>query len=148
MNSRVLTLCVLVFLPHWAGAADAPIEIPDLVVVANPSAGVDRLNRNEVINIFFGRNRQLPSGIPVIPLDLPASSPEKAAFYAMLVGKDLAEINAYWARLVFSGRTQPPRQTQNMSELMSLVRDNRGAVGYTDRPRTDPRVKILFELGK
>ncbi|MDP2752382.1 MAG: hypothetical protein Q8O31_07255, partial [Rhodocyclaceae bacterium] len=102
----------------------------------------------EVVNLFFGRHRQLPSGIPAIPLDQPSTSQERATFYAMLVGKNISEINAYWARLVFSGRMQPPRQTINSAELLSLVRDNRGAVGYIDRPKTDSRVKVVFELGK
>lgn len=145
---RLFTACLFLLLSPWAAAAEPSIEAPDLVVVANPSSGVDKLNRGEVVNIFLGRQRQLPSGVPVIPLDLPASSPEKASFYAMLVGKDLAEINAYWARLIFSGRTQPPRQTQSMDEMMSMVRDNRGALGYVGRPKADPRVKVVFDLNK
>ncbi|MDP2809599.1 MAG: hypothetical protein Q8O34_05575 [Rhodocyclaceae bacterium] len=136
---RLLVACIAAALP-LAAAAD------DLVVVANPSSGVEKLTRDEVINIFLGRHRQLPSGIAAMPLDLPASSPDKALFYRKLVGKDLAEINAYWARLVFSGRTRPPRQTQNAEEMMSLVNDNRGAVGYVGRPDAGPRAKIVFEL--
>jgi len=129
-------------------AADEPFSVPDLVVITHPAAGVEKLDRNEVVNLFFGRHRQLPSGIPAIPLDQPSTSQERTAFYAMLVGKNLSEINAYWARLVFSGRMQPPRQTISSSELLSLVRDNRGAVGYVDRQKSDSRVKVVYELGK
>lgn len=138
---RALLACIAAALPLVA-AAD------DLVVVANPSSGVEKLTRDEVINIFLGRNRQLPSGIAAMPLDLSASSPEKAQFYRKLVGKELAEINAYWARLVFSGRTQPPHQMQNAEEMMSQVNANRGAVGYVEKPDAGTRAKIVFELGR
>lgn len=138
---RLLIACVVAAALPFAATAEE-----ELVVIANPSSGVDKLTRDEVIDIFLGRRRQLPSGIAAMPLDLPASSPEKAQFYRRLVGKELSEINAYWVRLVFSGRTQPPRQAQNTEEMMSLVNDNRGALGYVGKSDVGPRVKIVFEL--
>lgn len=118
----------------------------DLVVVVNPKSGVERLDRDDVINIFLGRYRQLPSGTTAEPLDLPAAAPEKAAFYERLVGKNLAEINAYWARLVFSGRTAPPQQVHSVEQLLDAVASRPGAIGYVERARTDARVRIVFEL--
>lgn len=118
----------------------------DLVVIAHPRAGVDPLTREQVINIFLGRFRQFPSGIAAEPIDLPPETAEKAAFYQRLVGKDLAEINAYWARLVFSGRTLPPRQAIGVAQMIDLVAGTPGAIGYVDRARADTRVKIVFEL--
>lgn len=140
---RLLIACVVAVALPLATMAEE-----ELVVIANPSSGVDKLTRDEVIDIFFGRRRQLPSGIAAMPLDLPASSPEKARFYRRLVGKELSEINAYWARLVFSGRTQPPSQAQNTEEMMSLVNNNPGALGYVGKSDVGPRAKIVFELGR
>lgn len=118
----------------------------DLVVITNAKSGVDRLSRTEVINIFLGRYRQLPSGLAAEPLDLPAASAEKAWFYQRLVGKDLAEINAYWARLIFSGRTAPPSPTTGSEQMLELVSRKPTAIGYIERSKLDPRVQIVFEL--
>ncbi len=118
----------------------------DLVVVVNPKSGVEKLSRDEVINIFLGRYRQLPGGIAAEPLDLPAGGADRALFYELLVGKDQAEINAYWARLVFSGRTPPPRQTAGSGQVIELVGRHLGAVGYVERDAVDHRVRIVFEL--
>lgn len=123
-----------------------PDAAADVVVIANPRAGVDRLSRDEVVNIFLGRFRQLPSGLSALPADLPSNQPEKAVFYRQLVNKELAEINAYWARLVFSGRTVPPRQAVGNDDLVSWVAGNQGAIGYVDRARADGRVKIVYEF--
>ena len=119
----------------------------DLVVVTHNASAVGKLSRNEVINIFFGRNRQLPSGLPAIPFDQPPDSQEKKVFYMKLVSKEPSEINAYWARLIFSGRTQPPRQAESATEMAALISSHRGAIGYIERSKLDPRLKVVYELG-
>ena len=118
----------------------------ELVVITNPKSGIDRLSRDEVANIFLGRFRQLPSGLSAFPADLPATQPERAAFYRLLVNKELAEINSYWARLVFSGRTVPPRQSDGNDDLLKWLAATPGGIGYMERAKVDGRVRIVFEL--
>lgn len=118
----------------------------DLVVVVNAKSKVDKLTPDEVINIFMGRYRQLPSGIAALPIDQPETLPDKARFYRLLVNKDLAEINAYWARLIFSGKTSPPHQARSAEEVIDWLAKQKGAVGYIERGQADPRVRIVLEL--
>lgn len=141
MAMRRLCLLLSILLSHLGAAAAS-----DVVVIANPKVGAERLTRDDVVNIFLGRLRQFPSGQAALPADLPPAAPEKAQFYRQLVNKELAEINAYWARLVFSGRTQPPRQAHSAEELLSFVATTPGAVGYVERSLADGRVRIVFEL--
>lgn len=117
-----------------------------IVVVANPAAGVETLSRNDVINIFLGSFRQLPSGIAALPIDLPPGHPARAEFYRLLVGKNPAEINAYWARLIFSGRTRPPIQAQRLEDAVSMVQGSVGAITYLERSQVSGKLKIVFEL--
>lgn len=118
----------------------------DVVVVANPTSGIERLSRDDVINIFLGRSRQLVSGISAQPIDLPQSQREKSVFYRLLVNKDLPEINAYWARLKFSGRTVPPREARSVDEAIAFIGSTAGAIGYLDRTKVDGRVRVVLEL--
>lgn len=145
MNSRTLRH-LLVLLLTGLGLLAALPAAAELVVVVNPKSGVERLNRDEVINIFLGRYRQLPSGITAQPVDLPATQPEKALMYHLLVGKDLDQIASYWSRLVFSGRTSPPVQASSTEEVLRYVAANRGAVGYVERTRVDGRVRVVLEI--
>jgi ABC-type phosphate transport system substrate-binding protein len=138
--ARALPLAMLLVLPTAAEC------LADVVVVVNASSGVERLSREEVINIFLGRFRQLPSGLPALPVDLPASQAEKATFYRLLVKRELAEINSYWARLVFSGRTTPPKQAKSEDEMIEFVGSTQGAVGYLERGKLDGRFKVVLEL--
>ncbi len=134
-----LVLCLYVI-----GTTSALAE--DIVVVVNQKNGVNKLSRDEVIDIYMGRNRLLSSGVTALPLDLPSTSAERESFYLRLTGKSLSEINAYWARLHFTGRASPPTLMRSQEAVMQMVTDNRSAVGYLDRSKTNSQVKTVFEL--
>lgn len=118
----------------------------DLVVVANPKSGIERLKRQEVIYLFMGRWRQLPSGTEAHPIDLGNDSTERAEFYRQLVNKEPSEIKAYWSRLVFSGGSRPPYTAESREEQIRLISSTPGAIGYIDRSHIDSRLRIVFEL--
>lgn len=118
----------------------------DLVVIANPTSGVDRMSRDEVTAIFMGRTRKLPSGITALPIDQTTDG-DKPRFYKELINKDIPEVNSYWARLIFSGQGSPPRQADNVAEVIEIVSGNKGAIGYVPRALADKRVKVVIDLG-
>ncbi len=116
------------------------------VVVVNARSGVERLSQDEVINIFLGRYRKLPTGVAAMPVDQPEGSALRAEFYRRLVNKELNEINAYWSRLVFSGKTSPPKQTASTSEVVSILNGTAGGIAYIERSQVDSRFRIVLEL--
>ncbi|MDO8960349.1 MAG: hypothetical protein Q7U85_11510 [Rhodocyclaceae bacterium] len=126
----------------------ASLAAAELVVVANPRSGIERLTQEDVTNIYLGRYRHLASGLTAEPVDLAGDAALKVRFYRALVGKNLAEINAYWARLVFSGRTRPPHVAENVEAALHYVAAHPGALAYVDRAQADKRVRIVFELGE
>jgi len=115
----------------------------DLVLIVHPASGVERLNRDQAINIFMGRYRKLPSGILAFPIDIGSQSEERKRFYSLLVRKDLAEVDAYWARLVFSGQTSPPLRVPDGPTAVQLVASNRSAIAYVDRADVNGTVRIV-----
>lgn len=115
-----------------------------LVVIVNANSKVEQLSRNEIVNIFMGRYRRLPDGSELRPLDIRGDAPERRDFYHKLVGKSLAEINAYWARLIFSGRTQPPMALDNQLEVLDKVAREDHAIGYIERANLNNQVKVVY----
>lgn len=120
--------------------------VSDVVVVVDAKSGIERLSREDVINIFLGRHRTLPNGSVAVPVDQPLVGGARSEFYRKLVDKDLSEINAYWARLVFSGKTSPPLQASSASEVLAQVVKSPGGIGYMDRSQVDARVKVVLEF--
>lgn len=126
--------------------AAVPSARAELVVVVNARSGVAVLSRNEVINIFFGRYRQYFNGLEAQPVDLADANPERARFYQKLVGKDLAEINAYWSRQLFSGRMQAPPKVASTEEVLRWINAHPGGIGYVELSKADARVRVVYEL--
>jgi ABC-type phosphate transport system substrate-binding protein len=118
----------------------------NLVVVVNPASGIENLTRSQAIDIFLGRYRKLPSGAVALPIDLRVDTPERKQFYLLLVGKDLAQMSSYWARLVFSGQATPPFPVPDARTALDLVATNPNAIAYLDRATVDSRVKVVLEL--
>lgn len=134
----LLLLLPLLWLPH-AALAD------DLVVIVNASSHVRLLTRDQVIDIFMGRLRELPSGATALPID--ADDPaERQLFYEQLVHKNLAEIGSYWARLVFSGQATPPFRAPDSRAALTLVATNPDAIAYCYRSAVTGRVKVVLDL--
>lgn len=118
----------------------------ELVVIVNAGSRVESLSREEVINIFMGRYRKLPDGALAQPLDVDGETPERREFYKKLFDKSLADINAYWARLIFSGRTAPPRALKNQAEVLDRVASDPAAIGYIERVNLNNRVRVVYVL--
>jgi ABC-type phosphate transport system substrate-binding protein len=120
--------------------------IAEPVVVVNARSSVTQLSQDEVINIFLGRYRRFPGGGAATPIDQPEGNPLRAEFYRKLVNKDLDQINAYWSRLIFSGKTPPPRSAENAAEVLRLLSANPGGIAYIERNQLDSRFRIVMEL--
>jgi len=118
----------------------------DIVVIVNPASGVHEMTRAQVADIFMARDRHLPTGVTALPLDMGIQSIERREFYSKLLRKSVPEINAYWARLLFSGRATPPQQIPDSSAALTAVAENKGAIAYLDKKDVDSRVKVVLEL--
>lgn len=117
-----------------------------LVVIVNPSMGVQHLSRREALDIFLGRYRTFPSGASALPIDLDINSQERRQFYLLLAHKDSSDMGSYWARLTFSGKISPPFAVTDAHMAIDIVATNPNAIAYVDRSAVDDRVRIALEL--
>lgn len=143
---RRLRFLLLLLLAGLAGGLPA-VARAELVVVVNVRSGVAAMTRNEVVNIFFGRSRQFFNGLEAQPVDLLDSHPDRARFYLALVAKETSQVDAYWSRQVFSGKTRPPPRVASSEEVVKWVVANPGGIGFVDASRVDARVRAVYELG-
>ncbi len=131
-----LLLCCVVWLPARA----------EMVVIVGAGSGIEHLSRQEVINIYMGRYRKLQNDEVAVPLDIAGESAERRYFYRLLLDKTLAEINAYWARLIFSGKTTAPEEVGSQREVLERVARDPAAIGYVEKQNLNARVKAVYEF--
>ncbi len=138
---KALLLTLFLVLSGIGGTACA-----EPVVVVSAASALHQLSQEEVVNIFLGRYRRLPTGGTALPIDQPEASVVRAEFYRRLVNKDVNEINAYWSRLIFSGRTSPPLQANSAAEVIVLLLGQPASVAYMERSQVDKRLRIVMEF--
>jgi ABC-type phosphate transport system substrate-binding protein len=139
-----LFLRALLLLALWSIAQAEGTQT--LVVIVNPSIGVQHLSRREALDIFLGRYRTFPSGASALPIDLGIDSNERKQFYLLLAHKDPADMSSYWARLTFSGKISPPFAVADGHMAVDIVANNPNAIAYVDRASVDNRVRIALEI--
>lgn len=131
MTHRLIALTLLL------ASAGAHAE---LVVVANPSAGVSSLTQAQLSRLFLGQAKSYPNGNSAQPLD--ASGNERNTFYADVLKRSPDQMSKYWARMIFAGQATPPRQV-SPQEMKSLIAQTPGAIGYLDSSQVDGSVKVI-----
>jgi ABC-type phosphate transport system substrate-binding protein len=115
-----------------------------VAVVVNLNSPITALTADQVSGIFLGRSNTLPSGGTAQPVDLPSSAPTRQVFYTKVTGKSLAQVKADWSRLVFSGKTTPPKEVATSDDVKKFVASNPGGIGYIEQSAVDSSVKVVF----
>ncbi|ARN76217.1 hypothetical protein [Oceanicoccus sagamiensis] len=118
----------------------------EVSVVVHPNIDMSNISPAQASNIFLGKTKTLPNGKLVIPIDQERSSDVRNEFYKKLVNKNQNQLNAYWARQVFTGKSQPPNQVSNDDEVKLLVADNPSMIGYINSSAVDASVKVLLRI--
>lgn len=137
-------LLALLLLP-WLSALSAPV-LADVWVVAHRDSPLPQLSPSQVSDLYLGRLRSLPGSEAIIVLEREHDSSLRIRFFRLLNGMSLKQINAYWARLQFSGLVLPPPSFGDTKNLLLEIRSNRMAIGYIDASEADDSVKVILRL--
>jgi ABC-type phosphate transport system substrate-binding protein len=123
----------------------AGLAMADVVVVVSSSSTLTTLSKAQVTDIFLGKVSRFPNGTPAIAIDHAEGSPARDEFYSTFASKSPAQVKSYWAKIIFTGRGQPPKAVSNDSEIRKLVAANPQVIGYMERSAVDSSVKVLLQ---
>jgi ABC-type phosphate transport system substrate-binding protein len=138
MRQRAL---ILIFLLASTASAE-----PDITIIANSKNDMGPLTRKQIADIYLGRITSLPNGSVPLPLDYQGDSLVRTHFYQSITGKNMAQINAYWARLSFTGQANPPRRLADKAAILQVVEKNQDALGYVDNLAPETKVTPVLTL--
>jgi ABC-type phosphate transport system substrate-binding protein len=114
-----------------------------VVAVVSARSQVPALRAEQVADIFLGKATRFPDGTYAVPIDQVEDSEVRDRFYAQYAGKSPAQVKAHWAKIIFTGRGQPPRQVPDSVEARKAIAANPNAIGYIDSRHVDPSVRVL-----
>jgi ABC-type phosphate transport system substrate-binding protein len=116
----------------------------DVVAVVAASSPIDTLSKTQVIDIFLGKRTRFPDGSDAVPIDQTQGSVARDEFYLKLATMSPAQVQAFWSKIIFTGRGAPPRIASTISELKKLLLANPNAIGYLDRSVLDSSFKVVL----
>lgn len=116
----------------------------DVVAIVSVRSSVTALDKTQVADIFLGKESHFPNGVNAVPIDQAEGSAVRDEFYAKIAGETAAQIKAYWSKIIFTGRGQPPPSVSNDIEMKKRISKNPDAIGYIDRSSVDKSVRVVF----
>jgi hypothetical protein len=120
----------------------------DVVAVVSSRSAVTTLSKNEISDIFLGKTARFPDGSAAVPVDQTEGEAVRDEFYATFAGKSVAQVKAYWSKIIFTGRGQPPRAVANSLAMKKLLMGNPAAIGYIETKLLDDTVKAVKVTGQ
>ena len=119
--------------------------VANVVAVVSAKSAVTTLTNVELTDIFLGKVNSFPNGGQAVPIDQPEGSRVRDEFYAKFAGKSAAQIKAFWAKIIFTGRGQPPKEVADSLEMKRRLSENPSAIGYIEENMVDDSVKVVLQ---
>ncbi|MES2047568.1 MAG: hypothetical protein V4447_04145 [Pseudomonadota bacterium] len=139
--SFFLLLCL-----EWPASSFA-----DVAVIVNPDCPVQSMTPRQVSDLYLGRTRSFEMAdqnntVVAAIYEQPIDSVARETFFRTLNGMRISQVNAYWARLRFSGEMLPPSSLTDMRAAIDVVAHNKHAIAYVDSKMVNRSVKVVLLL--
>lgn len=118
----------------------------EIAVIVNASYGAGSASPDDIAKVFLAKSSSLPGGGALVPVDQADGSGTRANFYKKVAGKDAAQMNAYWSKLIFTGQGQPPKAVGGDSDVVGLVSKNPNMIGYVNASAVGGGVKVIAKV--
>jgi len=141
MNTQNLKLLSAFILIISSSVAAAEVK-----VIANSNVTDSGLSADVIADVFLGKVGSLPSGVKAVPIDQDEGSAVRDEFYSKASKKDSAQLKAYWSRLIFTGKGQPPKSVADDGDVVAQVSSTPGAIGYVSGGASVGGAKVLMTI--
>jgi len=135
--SHIGTLCFILF---YASSSFAEISI-----IVHPDNAIASIDEKAAKKIFLGKSKKFPGGGKAQPIDQTGGA-ARTAFHSTITKKNAAKLKAYWSRMVFTGKAQPPKEVADDAGVIAKIASDPEAIGYVDSASVDSSVKEILKI--
>lgn len=136
-SHKLACTLLLLLVTHSARAGE-------LVVIVSAKNPVMALRADQVADIFLAHTRRFPGGGAAVAIDQAIGAGLRDDFYQRVASKSPALVKAYWTKMVFTGRANPPQEAFGNEAVKKLIAANAELIGYIDRDALDDSVKAIL----
>ncbi len=120
------------------------IQAEELAVVTSAQLNLPKLDAPTIERLFLLKTNHLGTiRIKVVELK---HETIKSHFYAQISGKSLTQLRAYWTKLIFTGKAQPPKQLEDIDALRAMLKTGQNIVTYLPLEQVDASMQVLYTL--
>ncbi len=121
----------------------ATLASAEVVVIVSSESSISNASAKELQQLFLGK-RDYVGGVEATPIDQEEGNDVRDEFYTKVIDKSPSHLNAYWSRLIFTGKGAPPKQYFDDSEVIEVIMGDKNAVGYIDSASVTEGVKVIY----
>ena len=112
-----------------------------VTVIVN-TGNANAIDQDEIKKIYLGKSKSFADGVKVNSVNQNGNSIADE-FNDKVVGKSSSQLNAYWSKLVFTGKGTPPEKLDYDQAVIDFVSSNADAIGYIDSSKVNDAVKVI-----
>ena len=116
----------------------------EIVVVMSAKSNITNLSKETVAAIFLDKISSFPDGNQAVPIEQGEDQEAYKEFHKIVTEKSDAQLNAYWAKMVFSGKGNPPQAVANNAEVLKMIAANPIMIGYLEKSTVNRTVRVVF----
>jgi ABC-type phosphate transport system substrate-binding protein len=117
--------------------------VADVVAVVSAKSTITTLSKSQLADIFLGKVSRLPNGARVVAIDQAEDAPARAEFYLKLADRSAPQMKAYWSKIRFTGRGQPPEEVHSSADMKKRIAADPAAIGYIEESLVDDSVRVV-----
>jgi ABC-type phosphate transport system substrate-binding protein len=117
--------------------------LANVVAVVSVKSAITTLSKSQLADIFLGRGTRLPNDARIVPVDQAEDAPARAEFYLKVADRSAPQMKAYWSRIIFTGRGQPPEEVRSSTDMKKRIAEDPAAIGYIDESFVDDSVRVV-----
>lgn len=129
-------LMISLLLSVLSGAA-----LADVAVIVNP-ANTAAISESEIQNLFLGKTASFGNGTKAKPYNL-GENGVREVFDKQALGRSTSQVQAYWSKLVFTGKGTPPDELAASADAVAAVAKQENAIAYVDSAAVNGSVKVV-----
>jgi len=119
----------------------------DIVVIGNDNIRVNKLSKQQLENIYFGKPVVLNTREKLLPFDQFHSTRAYRTFYKKLMGWTPKQVSNYWSSSILHSASNPPARVMNDKQAIEVVTGTPQAISYINKTALEKAgnsVKVLY----
>ena len=137
MKTSIKTIAFATILTVTTGA------LAEISVITHPSNDAS-ITAKQASKLFLGKSKKFPGGGQAVPIEQADGSAARTEFHASVTKKKSSQLKAYWSRIVFTGKGQPPKEVPSDADVIELISQNPSMIGYVDSAAVNGSVKVVL----